>query len=284
MLPIVREVSVLLGNQVAIPSSSVDGPMTGHMRSFLFSLLMAVSIGAQADSANLERIETRYGTVDVREHSGGVDIRFRGKVVRSAEAASASLYRVTPNGKREFVIVDGWAPGLYCHHVFYLVELHTDGKAVASNQFGACQELRGAKFQGEDPLILLSDPYVPGQNRSSGTTNFEWKNGSIVQVSGEVPAKPPSECAEADDATKVGSSSIDPGHRAYKVTSKGRLQFLSAPDLGCEQTGVFVIAGDTVIADKRFGAYTFARYVNPKSGKPTQGWVLSSRLVEVSPP
>jgi len=217
------------------------------------------------------------------EHEGGVDIRFQGKVVRSAEVDSASLYRVTPNGKREFVIVDGWTPGLYCHHVFYLVELYADGKAVASDQFGACKELQGAKFQGETPLILLSDPYVPGRSRSSETAGFEWKNGSIVQVSGELPAKSASECAMAVDATKADSSPIDPVHRAYKVTGKGRLQFLSAPDLGCEQIGVFVIAGDTVTADKRFGAYTFAHYVNPKSGKAAHGWVLSSRLVEVSP-
>jgi hypothetical protein len=257
--------------------------MIGHMRSFLFSVLMALSIGAQAESTNLEQIETRYGTVDVMERSGGVDIRFRGGVVRSAEVESASLYHVTPNGGREFVIVDGWTPGLYCHHVFYLVELYADGKAVASNQFGVCQELRGAKFQGENPLILLSNPYVPGRSHSSGETNFEWKNGSIVQVTGEVPARTSSECAVTDNATKVGSSSIAPSHRAYKVIAKGRLQFLSAPDLGCEQTGFFVIAGDSVIAEKRFGAYMFVHYVNPKSGKSAQGWVLSNRLVEVSP-
>lgn len=146
---------------------------------------MAVSIGTQAESANLARIATRHGTVEVTGHPGGVDIRFRGKVVRFAEVDSASLYRVTPHGEREFVIVDGSTPGLYCHHVFYLVELYADGKAVASNRFGACQELKGAKFRGEDPLILLSDPYVPGRSRSPGSTNFEWKNGSIVQVSGE---------------------------------------------------------------------------------------------------
>jgi hypothetical protein len=115
------------------------------------------------------------------------------------------------------------------------------------------------------------------------STSFEWKNGNIVQVSGEVPAKSPSECAAATDATRVGSSSIDPGHRAYKVSGKGRLQFLSAPDLSCEPTGVFAIAGDTVIAGRNFGAYTFVHYVNPKSGRPAQGWLLSSRLVEVSP-
>jgi hypothetical protein len=143
------------------------------MRSLLFPLLIAVSIGAQAENANLQRIETRYGTVEIMEHDGSVDIRFQGKVVRSAEVDSASLYRVTPNGKREFVIVDGWTPGLYCHHVFYFVELYADGKAAASDQFGACQELQGAKFQGDTPLILLSDPYIPGRSHSSEVAGFQ---------------------------------------------------------------------------------------------------------------
>lgn len=278
-----RKVSVWLSKQGAVLSSSIEGSITGpYMRFFLFPLLLAMSTGAHAETVNLQRIETRYGAVDVLEHSGGVDIRFRGKVVRSAEVESASLYRVTPGGPREFVIVDGWTPGLYCHHVFYLVEVYANGKAVASDQFGACHELQGAKLQSEHLLILLSDPYVPGGRSSPGSTSFEWKDGSIVQVSGEVPAKSPSECVAANDATRVGSSLSDPDHRAYKVKGKGRLQFLSAPDLGCEQTGIFVIAGDTVIADKHFGAYTFVHYVNPKSGKPAQGWVLSNRLVEVS--
>jgi len=147
--------------------------------------LMVLSTSAQAANANLERIETRYGTVDVVEHPGGVDIRFKGKVVRSVKAVSASLSCITPNGKREFVIVDGWTPGLYCHHVFHLVELYADGKAVASDQFGECKELRGARFQGKTPLVLLSDPYIPGRERLRKTTSFAWKNGRIVRLSSE---------------------------------------------------------------------------------------------------
>ena len=252
------------------------------MRFFLFSLLIAISVGACAEGVNLQQIETRYGTVDVLEHSSSVDIRFQGKVVCSAEVESASLYRITPKGQREFVIIDGWTPGLYCHHVFYLVEVYADGKAVASDKFGACHELQGAQVRGEYPLIRLSDPDVPGRHVSSRLTSFEWKNGSIVQVSGEVSEKSPSECAAANDAARISSSSIDSGHRAYKVSGKGRLQFLSAPDLSCEQTGVFVIAGDMVIADKHFGVYTLIHYVDPKSGKPVHGWVLSNRLVDVT--
>ena len=161
----------------------------------------------------------------------------QGKVVRSAEALAVSFYRVMPKNGREFV--DGLRPGMYCHHVFYLIELYADGKAVVSDQFGACKELRGAKFQGQVPLILLSDPYVPGRSRSRASTNFAWKNGSIVQVSGEMPATSPSECVVIHEATSVGNRPFDPGHQT-KVSGKGRLQFSSGPVPGCERTGVFV--------------------------------------------
>lgn len=205
------------------------------MRCLILYLLMIVSFGVQAGSDDANRIETRYGTVDTVEHQlDTVDIRFRGKVVRSVEALAASLYRVTPNSQREFIIVDALIPGMYCHHFFVLVELYADGNADVSDQFGECQELEGTKFRGAAPLILLSDPYVPGSSRPRGKTKFEWRHGSIVQVSGDVPANSPSECAVINEATKVASSSIDPGHETYKVSGKGRLQFSSAPALGCE--------------------------------------------------
>lgn len=252
------------------------------MRFFLLFLLISISTGACAEGVNLQRIETRYGTLDVLDRSSSVDIRFQGKVVRSTEVETASLYRITPKGQREFVIVDGWSPALYCHHVFYLVEVYANGEAVASDQFGACRELQGAQVRGEHPLIRLSDPDVLGGHVSSKSTSFEWKNGSIVQVSDEVSEKSPSECAAANDAAEIRSSSIAPDHRAYKVSGKGRLQFLFAPDVSCEEAGVFVIAGDMVIADKHFGAYTSIHYDNLKSGKAVHGWVLSNRLVNVS--
>lgn len=184
-------------------------------------------------------------------------------------------------GQREFIIVDGWTPGLYCHHVFYLVEVYADGKAVASDQFGACHELQGATRRGGRLLISLSDPYIPGK-RASGPTSFEWKNGGIVEVSGDGSAEPSRTCAAANHAAQVTGSSMDPDHRAYQVSGKTRLQFFSAPDLRCEQPGVFVIAGDAVTADKRFGAYTFVHYVSRGNGSSAQGWVLSKRLVAAS--
>jgi hypothetical protein len=254
------------------------------MRSILVYLLMLLSIGAQAAPRDTARIETRYGIVDVASHGDSVDIRFQGKVVSSVEASGASLYRVTPKGQGEFVIVDALTSGLHCHHVYVLLELSDDGSVIASNPFGACKELEGVDFRGESPLIHLGEPAVAGDAKSAARTDFEWRDGNVVQVSGQAPVKADHACALAAEAAKTDSPSVDTGERMVKVVGRGRLQFLSALRAGCDQPGVFVIAGDSVRASRRFDIFTFVHYVNPKSARSVQGWVLSSRLAEAPAP
>jgi hypothetical protein len=254
------------------------------MRSILVYLLMLLSVGAQAAPPDPARIETRYGSVDVASHGDSVDIRFQGKVVSSVEASGASLYRVAPNGRSEFVIVDALTSGLHCHHVYVLLELSDDGSVIASNPFGACKELEGVEFRGESPLLHLGEPAVAGSSKSSARTDFEWRDGNVVQVWDQTPVKAGDACSLAAEAAQADSASVDTGERMARVVGKGRLQFLSAPRAGCDQPGVFVIAGDSVRASRRFDIYTFVHYVNPKSGRSVQGWVLSSRLAEAPAP
>lgn len=161
-----------------------------RMRSFLFCLLTILSIDTQAESMDPSRIETRYGIVDVAEHSDTVDLRFRGKLVRSVAALGASLYRVTPHGQREFVIVDNLTPGLHCRHVYVLIELRADGKAMASEPFGECKELEGVEFHAESPIVRLKEP--ASLRKSSVSARFEWRNGKIVELPGSVTARPAS--------------------------------------------------------------------------------------------
>jgi hypothetical protein len=243
-----------------------------------------VSTCVGAASRNATRIDTRYGIVDVVDHAGTVDIRFRGEVVRSIEALGASLYRVTPDGQREFVIVDAMTPGLHCRHVFVLVDISSDGEVIASNPFGACKEFKGVELRGEAPVIHLGEPDVPGRTNPLATMDFESRDGNIVQVSGQAATRPASDCAALAEAAGTGSSSIDSGERTYKVSGQGRLQFLSAPSPACHQPGIFVIPGDTVRASRRFDSYSYVQYVNPKSGKTARGWVTSSRLAEAPTP
>ena len=264
------------------------------MRQGLFGLLMAMAIvvpAAGRDTGRVAtRIDTRYGVVDVVDRADTVDIRFKGEVVRSLEAPGASLFRVPPRDGREFVIVDAMQPGLHCRHVFVLVEIAADGEVVASNPFGECKELKGVVFRDGAPLIRLGDPVVAGQGAAPATTDFESRDGNIVQVAAAtaapvpVPAKPQGDCAAAAEAAQAGGAAFDTRGALLKVGGQGRLPFLSAPNAACRQPGVFVIPGDTLRASRRFDAYTFVHYVNPRNGNTAQGWVDSSRLVGTPAP
>ena len=276
------------------------------MRQGLFGLLMAMAIvipAAGRDTGRVAtRIDTRYGVVDVVDRADTVDIRFRGEVVRSLEAPAASLFRVPPRDGREFVIVDAMQSGLHCRHVFVLVEIAADGEVVASNPFGECKELKGVAFRDGAPLIRLGDPVIAGQRAAPATTDFESRDGNIVQVTGSVPtpaavpasalapasaptpAKPAGDCAAAAEAARAGGSAVDARGALLKVGGQGRLPFLSAPNATCRQPDVFVIPGDTLRASRRFDAYTFVHYVNPRNGNTAQGWVDSSRLVGTPAP
>jgi hypothetical protein len=154
------------------------------MRWPLFYLFAILPIGVQAGASDTARIATRYGIIEVTEHPDTVDIRFRGKVVHSVKALGASLYRVTSNSQREFVVVDALTPGLHCHHVFLLVEMYADGKAIASNPVGTCKELRSVEFNGDVPRSRLGEPDIPERRQSMKLTDFEWRDGRIVQVLG----------------------------------------------------------------------------------------------------
>jgi hypothetical protein len=253
------------------------------MRWIFLYLLALVSLSVQAAGTDTTRIQTRYGTLNTAKNADTVDIRFRNKVVRSIDALDASLYRVTPKDQREFIVVDALTPGLNCHHVFVLVEVLANGNATASEPFGECKELQGVEFHGESPVVRLGEPDISGQRKSSVSSGFEWRNGNMVELSGTAAAKPANACA-ATGIPKDSSYQGTSGERIYRVAGTGRLQFLSAPSPGCDQVGVFVVPGDKVHGYRHAEPYIFVQYVNPKSGKSVQGWVLSSRLVDAGAP
>lgn len=310
------------------------------MRRLLILLSMAAAIHVQAATTDPTRIDTRYGQLDTVERADTTTVRFRGKTVGMLPAFGASLYRITQSGPREFVIVDGWTPGLHCHHVFLLVEVFADGNAAASKPFGECKELQGAEMRGETPVVRLGEPYIPERGQSLALTDFEWKNGTMVRTgpgavgrtaapakdagrplalaapapAGQAAPKPPApksaapaapaapvavralppkaavpaaaaasvrpvnKCSAAADAATAGGTAVDVPQRSAKVIGQGRLPFLSAPDAACEQPGIFIVSGDAVQVERRFGEYAYVRYVNPKSGKGVQGWVAGGRL------
>ncbi|WP_430226850.1 hypothetical protein [Paraburkholderia tropica] len=95
------------------------------------------------------------------------------------------------------------------------------------------------------------------------------------QTSAESP-----KCAAANASAAKGTTPYELAQSNYTVAGSGRLQFLSAPAIGCEMKGVFVVPGDELMPTADYGDFTLVTYVNPKTGKQVDGWVDNRRLVK----
>ncbi|MES2263265.1 MAG: hypothetical protein V4724_32490 [Pseudomonadota bacterium] len=231
------------------------------------------------DAGQRQRIETRYGNVEVRESADSTALLYRGEVLHTITAASAALYRITPQTQREYILVQAWHPGLYCHHFYLLLDLPEDGAAQVSKEFGECTELNGAGFAGPDPVIHLKEPAIAGKKTAPGVIDYVWRQGDISPL----PAAPGT-CEAVALAAKSQARRADADDEAStrRVIGSGRLQFMSSPSEGCRQAGVFIIPGDVVNISLHYLDYTYVRYWNPRRGKEVEGWVRSERLAEVN--
>ena len=85
------------------------------------------------------------------------------------------------------------------------------------------------------------------------------------------------ECPEPKTGTKHAPIFSPP--LSVVVIGAGRLQFYSAPHLGCIMNRIFVIPKDELIAYAQSnGGWSSVTYSNPRTGDNVSGWVKSSRL------
>ncbi|MET3108503.1 hypothetical protein AAKU67_003051 [Oxalobacteraceae bacterium GrIS 2.11] len=104
--------------------------------------------------------------------------------------------------------------------------------------------------------------------------------GSLV-VQGDIAfATEKSDCQSLAQQSSASAAHLPSDQSGRVVIGKGRLQFYSAPDEQCLIKDRFVIPGDTLDAYLRHGNFTKVLYMNPKTGKEAQGWVLTTRLKE----
>jgi hypothetical protein len=88
-----------------------------------------------------------------------------------------------------------------------------------------------------------------------------------------------SQSCESIEAAALKSAARIAGHASgYTVVGKGRLQFLSAPDIGCKLPGVFIAPGERVDAYLVSSGYVLVMYLNTKTHSEANGWVQQSRL------
>jgi hypothetical protein len=79
---------------------------------FLLSLLW---VGASNAADNLQ---SRYGLLSAQPsvESTSYNIYLDGRRLAEAEAEDIRLYRITPQGAAEHIVVEAWSPGLHCQY------------------------------------------------------------------------------------------------------------------------------------------------------------------------
>jgi len=90
----------------------------------------------------------------------------------------------------------------------------------------------------------------------------------------------PVDCGAALAAGRAEQVKVPDWQATRRVTAGSRLYFHTAPDSGCRQRELFVVAGDGLQAQHEYGTFTEVRYVHPKTGRASIGWVQTGRLQE----
>jgi hypothetical protein len=107
------------------------------------SLLFLSLLLCTASAHDFKKVVTRYGEVKVSEAPPDkYDIMWGKRQLTSIEAMWIDLYRVSPQGKNEYVVIDSRVPGLNCLHVFRVLVLTRSGRHFLSEKFGECTELK----------------------------------------------------------------------------------------------------------------------------------------------
>jgi hypothetical protein len=145
------------------------------------ALLFLAVFATQAYPA--ERLHTRYGqlvALPIPGKTSRFSIQLRGKEIVDVKADDVKLYRVTPRGKVEYVVIEAWNPGLYCHYHYLIVEIASGKATQHSRPFGDCYQLRSASYVPNAVQVeLTSTGPLPGK------ATFFWTNGKLSQGTGQ---------------------------------------------------------------------------------------------------
>ena len=149
--------------------------MTKSAAIFLMFSLHAGSVGAA-------ELLSRYGVITAVPSTPSetqFKIQFAGRNIATVAAQQVTFYRVTPLGAEEFVIVEKWKPGLYCHKSYLVLTLHQNKQSEVSSSFGDCYELSSLRHIRNGIQVVLRST---GPRRDSIT--FNWVRGELVKRRG----------------------------------------------------------------------------------------------------
>ncbi|NHZ66636.1 hypothetical protein [Massilia genomosp. 1] len=238
-----------------------------HIKKLSTAILFAPLLALAAAPAT--SIDARHGRVEVTAGAQGADLIVGGKNIATIGASGASLSPLASTDEREYLLVQARRAATTCKHVYLLLEL-SSGAPRLSKEFGSCRELAGSGMAGAEPVVHLSNRADP----QAAVESYQWKDGEVIMAFAS-----PSLCSGNGFLAQKNAKPLS-APPASRVSGAGRLQLLSAPDPACAMPGVFVVPGDSVSTSLASGAFVYANYTNPKSGRKVQGWVPRDRLAD----
>ena len=128
-----------------------------------------------------DRIVSRYGDISaVRRDEGAFVILLNTRSVAEVLASEVSLYRVTPQGDAEYIIMELWQPGLSCQHSYAMLALHAEGKTERSRVFGECTDLRRVSHVRGGVEVELRPVFQPDASKTV-LEHYLFFNGKVAR-------------------------------------------------------------------------------------------------------
>ena len=144
--------------------------MSKRLALFLLPLLWA-GVSNAADS-----LQSRYGLLSAQPtvESKSYGIYLDGRRLAVAEADDIRLYRTTPHGVSEHIVVEAWSPGLHCQFRYFILTIEKNLSVQRFPSFGECQRLQSATYRRNGALVVLSS-----NGSSPKTESFVWQGGRL---------------------------------------------------------------------------------------------------------
>lgn len=122
-------------------------------------------------------VETRYGRAEIVSDGDKYAVLFKGKEIAIFEGHDVGLYRITPNGQNEYLIIDIGKNGLNCRHEFSIFEISPQLETFVSKQFGECAELQGVKYLLDGVFVELRSTVIGTKKQK--ISKYLWVNRKI---------------------------------------------------------------------------------------------------------
>lgn len=128
-----------------------------------------------------EDLQSRYGLITAKQKEGSGEkflITLNGINLGEVKASAVSFFRINPNDMTDYVVIQSWSPGLYCHNEYVILAITESEKSTLSSPFGNCMELEAATTLSDGVQMTLRSPY----GAAPITSRYVWKDGKLSEL------------------------------------------------------------------------------------------------------